>query len=132
LPKTPKMQENILDTNIFIRFLIHDIDDQFKKAKDILEKIEQGEVEGQVSILVINEMIWILENFYDLKRDIYIPEILKLLALKNMKIIEVSKDLIIKILEQMQENKIDFTDLYLFNIAKEKKNVSFDQDHLSS
>lgn len=122
------MSETLLDTNIFIRFFIKDIDDQFLKSFKIFEKIEKGELEGLISILVINEIIWILENYYELKREIYIPELLKLLALKKMKIVEVSKNLVIKILQLMQDRKIDFTDFYLSEISDTKQVLSFDKD----
>lgn len=122
------MSEVLLDTNIFIRFFIKDIEDQFLKSFKIFEKIEKGELEGLVSILVINEIIWIMENYYELKREVYIPELLKLLALKKMKIVEVSKNLVIKILQLMQDRKIDFTDFYLSEISDTKQVLSFDKD----
>lgn len=122
------MSVALLDTNIFIRFFIKDIEDQFQKSFKIFERIEKGELEGLISILVINEIIWILENYYELKREVYIPELLKLLALKRMKIVEVSKDLVIKILQKMKERKIDFTDFYLSEISDTKQILSFDED----
>lgn len=122
------MEEVILDTNIFVRFLIRDIEVQFKRSQAIFEEIERDELEGQLSILVTDELIWVLENYYEIDRKIFIPEILQLLALKNIKTIEVSKDLFIKILERMQTTKFDFTDLYLHQIAKDRKIISFDKD----
>ena len=122
------MKEIIIDTNVFIRFLIKDVLSQFEKAQKVFEKIEKGEIKGLVSILVINEIVWILENFYELKREIYIPPLLKLLLLKHLKIIETKKSFIIKILQKMEKQKFDFTDFYLSQIAKDKKIFSFDKD----
>lgn len=122
------MKELILDTNVFIRFLIKDVPSQFEKAQKIFEKIEKQEAKGLVSILVINEIIWILENFYELRREIYLPQLLKLLALKNIKVIEVKKNLLVRILQQMQKQKFDFTDIYLSQIAGDKKIFTFDKD----
>lgn len=122
------MKELILDTNVFIRFLIKDVPSQFEKAQKIFEKIEKQEAKGLVSILVVNEIVWILENFYDLKKEIYLPQLLKLLALKNIKVIEVKKNLLIRILQQMQKQKFDFTDIYLSQIAGDKKIFTFDKD----
>lgn len=122
------MKELILDTNVFIRFLIKDVPFQFEKAQRVFKKIEEQKTKGLVSILVINEIIWILENFYELKREIYLSQLLKLLALKNIKLIEVKKSLLIKVLQEMEKHKFDFTDIYLFHIAKERKIFTFDKD----
>lgn len=122
------MKELIIDTNVFIRFLIKDLPDQFKKAQEVFERIEKGEIKGLVSVLVINETVWVLENYYELKRKIYIPQLLKLLLIRQIKIIEIKKDLIIRILQKMEKQKFDFTDFYLAQIAKDKKIFSFDKD----
>lgn len=118
----------VLDTNIFLRFLIKDNKPQFEKAKAIFTGIEKGEISGRVSILVVNEIIWVLENFYGLKRAIYIPQLLSLFALKNIKVIEVKKSLIVRILQKMMEVRYDFTDLYLSEMAPKENILSFDKD----
>lgn len=122
------MKEIIIDTNVFVRFLIKDVRSQSEKARKVFEKIEKGEIKGLISILVINEIVWVLENFYEIKREIYIPQLLKLLLLKHLKIIETKKSLIIKTLQRMEKQKFDFTDLYLSQIADTRKIFSFDKD----
>jgi len=122
------MKQLILDTNVFVRFFIKDVESQYKQARLIFEKIEKEEIKGLISILVINEIVWILENYYELKREVYIPKLLNLLALKNIKIIEIDKDLLVKILEGTLTKKIDFTDLYLLQIKDTGKIFSFDKD----
>lgn len=121
-------KEVILDSNIFIRFLVGDIKDQSEKAQVIFNNIEQGRVKGHVSILVVNEVIWILENFYELKRAIYLPQLVKLLSLRNIKIMEAKKKILLMILEKMQVSSIDFTDIYLSYIKENKEILSFDRD----
>ena len=122
------MKEVLLDSNIFIRFLIQDVPSHFEQAKEIFEDIEAGKAKGFVSLLVINEVIWILENFYELKRDIYIPKLLTLLSLRNMKIMEAKKDMILTILQEMPKHNFDFTDVYLFEVKEKRSIVSFDKD----
>lgn len=123
------MESIIIDTNVLVRFFIKDLESQFKQAQELVEKIEKRKAKGLLSILVINELIWILENYYNLKKEQYLPELLNLLALKNIKIIEIKKALLANILEQMQNYKIDFTDIYLFNIISEKQKIfTFDKD----
>lgn len=122
------MKELYLDTNVVLRYLLGDIPDQFKEAKKIIEAIENGDTTGFLSILVINELIWILEKYYHLKRNVYIPKLLKLFLIDRIKIMEVKKDILTKILERMQKQKIDFTDLYLAHSAPKQQIVSFDED----
>jgi len=121
------MDECILDTNIFVRFLVKDVASQFEKAQKIFEKIEKGKIKGLVSILVMDGLIWILENYYDLKREVYLPQILTLLALNNLRIMETKKELVVKALKIMAKQKIDFTDVYLCQIASSRKIISFDK-----
>ena len=122
------MKQYILDTNVFVRFFIKDIADQAKKAEELLIEIEEERIKGWISILVLDELIWTLENFYKLKRTEYIPHLIKLISLPNIAIIEIEKNKLIRIIELMEKNKIDFTDLYLLFISENKKVFSFDKD----
>lgn len=122
------MNKLFLDTNVFIRLLIQDIKDQFEKAQAVFDEIETGRVTALVSVLVINEIVWILENYYKIERDNYIPPLLNLLAIKNLRIFETKKDLIISCLRTMQKRNFDFTDVYLSHITKKERLFSFDKD----
>ena len=122
------MKELVLDTNIFIRYLIEDISFQYKESRKIFEAIENGTLKGLVSILVVNETIWILENYYEIKRSVYIPKLLQIFALKNLKIIEIAKEVLSLILKSMEASRLDFTDLYLLHTSKKEKIASFDKD----
>lgn len=122
------MKKISIDTNIIIRFLIKDVAIQFEEAKSFFQKIEKEKIKGVISILVINETIWVLENYYELKRTIYIPRLLQLLALKNIVIKEIKKKIVIEVLEEMLKFHIDFTDLYLVKTKGEGEIMSFDKD----
>jgi len=122
------MKNVILDTNVFIRFLIRDIENQFLKSKQIFDKVEKEGLIAEVSILVVNEIVWVLENFYELKREIYIPQLVKILDLRNIRIIEAKKSLVLQVLESSQKQNFDFTDIYLAHIKGPKEIFSFDKD----
>lgn len=122
------MKQIYIDSNVIIRLYIKNVEKQVLQAQKLIKSIEEKKQYGLLSVLVINEIIWILENYYDLERKEFMPWILKLLALKNIKIVEVKKELIIKILEKMQTQKFDFTDIYLAHIAGPKNIFSFDRD----
>lgn len=122
------MKKASIDTNIVIRFLIKDAAKQFEEAKSFFENIEKGKIKVIMSILVINETIWILENYYELERTIYIPQLLQLLALKNIVIKEIKKKVVIEVLEEMMKFTLDFTDLYLAKTKEEGEIMFFDKD----
>lgn len=118
----------IFDTNVILRYLVKDSSTQLLQAQKYIEKIEQGKLKALISILVINEAAWVLEKYYDLEKEEYIPLLLKLLALKNIKITEVKKGIITEALELMQKRNIDFTDAYLLGTKGDKTIFSFDED----
>ena len=122
------MTEIILDTNILLRHFLGDIPDQSQKATKIITELEESQTIGFLSILVINELIWILKRFYHLPRKTYVPQILKILQINNIKILEIKKGLLIKILQTMKKREIDFTDVYLAEIANNRTIVSCDKD----
>lgn len=119
----------IIDTNIFIRYFTKDVPSLYKKARTLFEKVEAGKQEVFISILVINELIWILKRFYHFERHLYMPELMQVLSLENVTIIEVDKYILLQTLTTALERpSIDFTDIYLFTIAKEREIFSFDED----
>ncbi|MFH1840703.1 MAG: PIN domain-containing protein [Candidatus Shapirobacteria bacterium] len=118
----------VLDTNVFVRFLIKDVPRQFIQTEKIFQQIEAGKIQAKVSILVIDELIWVLENYYQVKREVFLDQLLYLFALKNLKVLETKKSLIVKILEKMKNNKIDFTDFYLAAVVPINQIFSFDKD----
>lgn len=122
------MSEVLLDSNILLRHFLQDIPSQSQKATAIIADVEKGEKIGFLSILVVNEIIWILKRFYRIERKNYIPQLLKILHINNIKVLEIKKEVLITILEKMKRREIDFTDVYLTVIAKDRTIVSFDTD----
>ncbi len=122
------MKQVILDTNIFLRLLVKTHHDQFCKSEEIFGQIQNKKLKGLVSILVINEIIWVLIRVYKLQKSEFLPEILQLLALKNLLVIEQKKADTVNLLESIQDRNIDFTDLYLVSIAGKKEILTFDKD----
>lgn len=103
----------VLDTNYILRFLLGDIKLQFEKAKLLFKSIEAGRKKGILSVLVVNELIWVLERFYKLERKDFIPLILRLVSIKGIKILEIKKSVLIAILRKVETSSLSFVDVYL-------------------
>lgn len=122
------MKKVFIDTNILLRHLLQDVPAQSAKATKIIEDLEQDKYKGYISILVVNEALWILQGYYHMKRTDYIPQIRDILSLGSVKIPEMKKDHLFTILQHMEQQNIDFTDLYLFYTAGKTPIISFDKD----
>lgn len=123
-----KPNKIIFDSNVILRFLVNDIPSQHLIAERIIKKIEQGKLYGLISILVVNEVIWILKTYYHVDKNVYMPQIIQLLAFDAIEIIEVSKHILMRSLRELQIKNLDFTDVYLIAIAEGREVFSFDKD----
>ena len=54
-----------VDTNVFLRFFVRDVESFYQKAKELFEKAENGEEKLETSDLVIAEIVWVLESYYN-------------------------------------------------------------------
>ena len=57
-----------IDTNILVRFLTGDDEQQTKVVYNIFKKTESEKRELFVSLLVVLELIWVLESVYEIPR----------------------------------------------------------------
>ena len=121
------MMRQILDTNIIVRFIVGGGGDEYDRALKIMDQIEKRAVHGEISILVINEILWVLKNFYSLDKRTFIPVLLRLLSMSNITCIEVSNRVVIDTLLLMKEKNLDFTDAYLVQIGKKETVLTFDK-----
>ena len=107
-----------IDTNIFIRFLTNDI----PKKADACEKIFKKAVEKKETLftteLVIAEIIWVLESYYELPKEEIQDKVEKILNTPNL--ICPNKDLILGALTLYSEMNIDYIDSCNALILKDK------------
>ena len=107
-----------IDTNIFIRFLVNDI----PRKADACEKIFKNAVAKKETLftteMVIAEIIWVLESYYDLSQKEAQEKVEKILNTPNL--ICPRKDLILNALTIYGEKKIDYIDAYNALILKDK------------
>ena len=124
----------LIDADIILRMLVNDVPSQAVKAQKLFQQIERGRVTGIVTLLVIGEIVWVFENFYEKPRTEFIPNIVSVLSIKNIKILEIKKQDLIAILKYMLEFKLDFTHIYVVYFSKQLNShvASFDKDLLKA
>ena len=107
-----------IDTNIFIRFLVNDI----PQKADACEKIFKNAVAKKETLftteMVIAEIVWVLESYYELSQQEVQEKVEKILNTPNL--ICPHKDLILNALTIYGEKNIDYIDAYNALILKNK------------
>ncbi|NOQ46260.1 MAG: PIN domain-containing protein [Desulfobulbaceae bacterium] len=105
-----------VDTNILIRFLIGDDEQQTKKVYTLFKKAESEKNILFIPLLVVLELIWVLESVYEIPRTEILDSISELLLLPILKFEHQSA------LQQFtlsaQGNRYDLSDLLIAHSAK--------------
>lgn len=109
----------VIDSNVFLRLIVRDVFDQQAETLRFFQSISRGEIKGVTSLLVINEVIWALQKFYSIPRNTFVPVLCDLLMSANISIIEFEKEKLIEVLEEYQQSKLDFTDVFLAKFCEQ-------------
>ena len=125
------MNEQIfVDTNVFLRFFVRDVESFFQKARELFELADKGRVRLETNDLVIAEIVWVLESYYSFsKREI--KEIIDtILETKNIKV--ANHERVKEAIDLYMRTKMDFIDAYNIVYMKSKnykKAATFDAKH---
>jgi predicted nucleic-acid-binding protein len=103
-----------LDTNVIVRYLTHDDPIQTPAAVRLIDSFTR-EDPGYLSLVVIVETIWVLEDAYDFKND-RIAEVLEML-LRSEEILIERNDLVLQALRRVRAEKSDFSDCLIERCA---------------
>lgn len=104
-----------IDTNILLRFLVGDDEQQSEQVYAIFKKAEQERNELFVSLLVVLEMLWVLESVYDISRSDILESIGDLLRIPILHFEQ--PEAIQQFLLSAQKTKIDLSDLLVAHSA---------------
>ena len=118
-----------LDTNIFLRHLTGDPQDQAQRATAYFERIERGEIKVITSDIVIFEVVFTLGRFYKKSKQEIKEALLPLLSLSNIHL--EGKRKLSKVFELYTALNLPFADAY-FVVYMERKKIteiiSFDHE----
>jgi len=127
-----KTDSTFVDTNLFLRFLTNDVPAQADAVEKLLRQAEQNKIQLVTNSMVIAEIIWTLESYYESEREDIQNKILAILNTPGLEIPE--SNLILKAIIWYAEKNVDFIDAYNAAWMEQKgieKIYTFDQKHFA-
>lgn len=122
-----------VDTNVFLRFFVRDAESFYQKAKELFEKAENGEIKLETSDLVIAEIVWVLESYYEFSKTEIKEVVDTILETKNIKVANHSR--VKEAVDLYYSGKMDFIDAYNITYIRAKnfkKVATFDVKHFKN
>jgi len=118
----------LIDTNVIIRFLAADVQEQHLMSVDIMNKIYTGELKVEILGEVLMEVLFIMVKQYkEAKKDVieYLQTLLKLDGVVNK-----DKFILIEALDMMRDKNIDFVDALICtkSVVQGYDKIGFDKD----
>ena len=99
-----------VDTNIFLRFLVNDDLPKSEACETLFRKTIAGEETLYTTDLVIAEIVWVLESYYELTKHDIREKVEKILNTQNLDC--PNKALILNALAMYAEKNIDYVGAY--------------------
>lgn len=116
-----------VDTNVLVRFFLGDDEAQSARARALINS-SSAEQPVFVSVLVLAELVWVLQRFYEVPRS-YIFDALNVLATGAHIVIE-RHDVVTMAIQRASESKVDLADVLIAAIATDAgcdHTVTFDK-----
>lgn len=119
---------SLIDTNIIIRFLVNDNEEQFIISKDIFKQIQLGTLKVEILSEVLMEVLFVMIKVYKIPKSIVIEKLKSLLLLDG--VVNDDKGICMDALNLMQNKKIDYVDALICtkNVLQGYGKISFDKD----
>lgn len=120
------------DTNLFLRYLTNDAPAQADLVESLLQRAAKGKVNLVTTSMVIAEIVWTLESYYELDKKEIQTMVLGILNTDGLDVID--SDLVLQAIVPYADKNVDFIDA--FNAAWMVKNdvdkiYTFDQKHFN-
>ena len=120
------------DTNLFLRYLTDDVPAQADTVEFLLHQAAKGKINLVTTSMVIAEIVWTLESFYEMGKKEIQEMVLGILNTDGLEVID--SDLILQAIVHYADKNVDFIDA--FNVAWMVKNdvdkvYTFDQKHFN-
>ena len=125
------MKTYFVDTNLFIRYLANDDIEKANRVEELLDKAALGKVRLITCEVVLAEVVWVLESYYNLNKVQIAEHLEAILATPGLNVL--NGKVVEKAIEYYQNENIDFIDAYIVSLMN-RLNISsiysFDKKHL--
>lgn len=121
-----------LDTKVILRFLQKDDPNLFQAVEPLFLRVEQGELVVFIHPLIVAELVWTLESFYEYPRRKIAEVLEQLVEAQGVEVPE--KEIIIDALQDYEVKNVDFIDAYLVHYAAHREPFTIytlDKKHFS-
>ena len=121
-----------LDTNVILRFLLKEDPQLFQAVEPLFLQTEQGDLEIYIHPIIIAEIIWTLESYYEYSKEKIAEVMIQLVEAKG--VVVPDKEVIVGALQDYKEKNVDFIDSYLVQYANKKGPLTvytLDKKHFS-
>ncbi len=117
-----------LDANVLLRFLTGSPPELAERAARLFQTAQRGEISLRVRSVVVAETVWVLESFYGYSRVEISGVLIPLLEQPALRVEGMRT--VVRALEVMAENNVDFADALLAETARSRSEgiASFDRD----
>lgn len=117
-----------VDANVLLRFLTGEPPEMADRSEELLRDAEGGEVTVRVHPVVVAEVVWVLQSFYERPKEDIAGALVPLLTGHGLKTQD--RDTVTRALRTMAAKNVDFADALLAETAraKEESVASFDRD----
>lgn len=108
-----------VDTNIFLRFLTRDEEKQYQAVKRLFSQAAKGKISLVTSALVVFELVWTLQSYYDETRESIVEKIIALLNHPNLEVEH--RELLMESLIIWPQKNVEFNDCFNYVWAKNQQ-----------
>lgn len=122
------MKRYFVDTNVIVRFLLHDVQTQYDATMALFEQAKSSNADIFLVPEVLFEIDYVLTKVYHVKKTIIVNNLKEIITTPYIHVLE--REQLIEALSLYERLSIKFVDAYLFSIAKKEQAevFSFDQD----
>lgn len=116
----------IIDTNVFLRFLLNDIPRQAEQAAVLFRDAQDQKIEASVAQITLFEIQFILEKYYEFPKAEIAEKLKSLLASEFLQIQD--REVFLTALRLYESSSIDFVDTFLPALAESEGGEVFTFD----
>ena len=105
------MKKVYIDANVILRYITKDPPAMAEAARKVFLEAQKGKVGLKIIPLIVAEVVWVLESFYDYSKTQIAETLIQLLLCDGLEVEQLS--LLIEALTLYQKKNLDFADALL-------------------